>query len=390
MTQPTPELSIVMPCLNEAETLEKCIRKAQTALRAHDIQGEIIVADNGSDDGSQDIARRCGARLLDVPHKGYGAALRAGIDGAIGRYVIMGDSDDSYDFGEIWPMVQKLREGSALVMGTRIKGTIKPGAMPRLHRRLGNPILTGLGNLFFHTRLSDYHCGLRGFDRQAIQDLGLRTMGMEFATEMVAKAALHRLPITEVPITYYPDGRTRAPHLRTWHDGWRHLRFMLLLSPAWTLLFPGLLLVVLGFLGIVLIGPGTFFVGSVGLDVHTLLVSGVAIIIGTQLLTFWLIARMFAASIGMIPLPRALFRILKGAPLGTGLTVGGGLVLLGLFPTIQSIRLWTVVQFGALDYRVALRLLIPGLILIALGIQTVVTSFVVSMMNFTENMLLGD
>ncbi len=384
------ELSIVMPCLNEAETLETCIGKAQDALRSHEIEGEIIVADNGSNDGSREIAQRCGVRLLDVPHKGYGAALRAGIAAARGRYVIMGDSDDSYDFGEIWAIIQKLREGNVLVSGTRIKGTIMPGAMPWLHRHVGNPVLTGIGNIFFRTQLSDYHSGMRGFNRQAIQDLGLRTTGMEFATEMIAKAALHKLPIAEVPITYYPDGRTRAPHLRTWHDGWRHLRFMLLLSPAWTLLFPGLLLLVLGILGIVLIGPGTLVIGSIGLDVHTLLVSGVAIIIGTQLLSFWLIARMFASSIGLIPLPRALFRIVKGAPLGTGLTIGGILVVLGLFPAIQSIRMWTSVQFGQLDYRVALRYLIPGLILVALGIQSVVTSFIISMMNFTENMLLGD
>lgn len=381
------ELSIVMPCLNEAETLERCIVKAQQALAHHAICGEVIVADNGSNDGSSDIAAKAGALVVEVTHKGYGAALSAGILKASGQYVLMADSDDSYDFGEIMPFLVKLRQGDTLVMGTRIKGKIMPGAMPPLHRYFGNPVLTGLGNLFFHTRLSDYHSGMRGFDRQKMLALSLRTPGMEFATEMIVKAALNKAIISEVPISYRKDGRTRPPHLRTWRDGWRHLRFMLLLSPAWTFLYPGLTLVILGVIGIAITLPGTFQIGAIGLDVHTLLVSGVSVIIGYQILTFWVAARLFASSIKLIPLPRWVFGIVKGAPLGTGLIVGGLMIAIGVVPLVQSLRDWTRVSFGALNYQVVLRLLIPGLVLIALGIQTLVISFIVSLLNFAEHMM---
>ncbi len=380
-----PEVSIVMPCLNEAETLGVCIEKAQFGLHAAGVAGEIIVADNGSDDGSQDIAHQHGARVIHVTRLGYGAALRAGIAAAHGRYVIMADSDASYDFSTLSPFIEKLRAGYAFVCGTRIKGTIIPGAMPWLHRWIGNPVLTGLGNFLFHTHLSDYHCGMRGFDRQAVLNLGLCTPGMEFATEMIAKAALHELTIAEVPIVYCPDGRSRAPHLRTWHDGWRHLRFMLLLSPAWVFLYPGLALLAIGLIGMFALLPGPLQIGNIGLDVHTLLVCGVGAIIGVQVLTFWLSARLFASNIGLLPMPHALFRIVRGAPLGTGLALGGALFVLGLIPTIQAFHLWTEVQFHDLDYRVALRWLIPGLVLLAIGIHVFFASFVVSLLNFTEN-----
>src|SRR5579859_5418813 len=329
----SPEVSIVMPCLNEAETVGQCIVKAQAGLRAAGVTGEILVADNGSTDGSQAIVRAYGARLVHVSRRGYGAALRAGIGAAHGQYIIMADSDDSYDLSIIQPFIVKLNEGYDLVCGTRLKGQIMPGAMPWLHRHIGNPALTTLGNLFFHTQLSDYHCGMRGFNRRAILNLGLCTPGMEFATEMIAKSALHQLRIAEVPIIYCPDGRSRPPHLRTWHDGWRHLRFMLLLSPAWVFLYPGMLLLVLGLLGMVALLPGPITLGSIGLDVHTLLVCGIATIIGAQLLTFWLSARLFAYNVGLLPLPRILFRFVRGAPLGTGLTFGGLLFFFGLFPT---------------------------------------------------------
>ncbi|MHB8624965.1 MAG: glycosyltransferase family 2 protein [Aggregatilineales bacterium] len=380
-----PEVTIVMPCLNEAETLGVCIEKAQSGLHAAGVAGEIIVADNGSDDGSQDIAHQHGARVIHVTRRGYGAALRAGIAAAHGRYVIMADSDASYDFSILSPFIEKLRAGYAFVCGTRIKGTIMPDAMPWLHRWIGNPVLTGLGNFLFHTHLSDYHCGMRGFDRQAILNLGLCTPGMEFATEMIAKAALHELTITEVPIVYCPDGRSRAPHLRTWHDGWRHLRFMLLLSPAWVFLYPGLALLVLGLTGMFVLLPGPLQIGTIGLDVHTLLVCGVGAIIGVQVLTFWLSARLFASNIGLLPMPHALFRIVRGAPLGTGLALGGILFVLGMIPTIQAFHLWTEAQFHDLDYRVALRWLIPGLVLLAIGIHVFFASFIVSLINFTEN-----
>lgn len=377
-----------MPCLNEAETVGACIAKAREALNRYDIEGEVIVADNGSEDGSVQIAESCGARVVHVRHKGYGAALIAGIQAAEGRYVLMGDSDLSYDFGELQSFLAYLRKGYVLVMGTRIRGKILPGAMPALHRYFGNPVLTLLGNLFFQTRLSDYHCGLRGFDRETILNMGLRTPGMEFATEMIAKTALRRLPIYEVPITYYPDGRSRAPHLRTWHDGWRHLRFMLLLSPAWTFLYPGLLLILAGLFGMGITLPGTFRIGELGLDVHTLLVSGVSVIIGFQILTFWLAARLFAASLNLIPLPKALFQVMKRMPLGTGLIVCVIMVSVGILPLIESVSLWQGTGFRDLNYQVVLRLLIPGLVAIALGIQTLVASFVVSLLNFAEHMII--
>ncbi len=379
------ELSIVMPCLNEAETLETCIRKALHALATLHIVGEIIIADNGSTDGSLEIAERNGVEVVHVARSGYGSALRAGIAAARGTYVIMADSDDSYDLTALAPFVERLRAGYQLVAGTRLRGQIMPGAMPRLHRWFGNPALTALGNMLFRTRLSDYHCGMRGFDRAAILSLNLCTPGMEFATEMIAKAALHKLRIVEVPITYHPDGRSRLPHLRTWNDGWRHLRFMLLLSPAWVFLYPGLALAIFGVVAMFMLLPGPLYIGDIGLDVHTLLVAGIATIIGVQILTFWLCARLFASTIGLLPLPRALRSVVRGAPLGTGLAIGCVLFILGLLPTFEAFRVWTAAQFGALHYQRMLRLLIPGLVSIALGIHFFFASFIVSLLNFTQD-----
>ena len=370
-----------MPCLNEAETVERCIRKAQAALARHALSGEIIVVDNGSTDGSAAIAERAGARVIPATTRGYGAALRAGIAAAQGVYVIMGDADDSYDFGAIDSFVEKLRAGYQLVMGTRMRGEIRPGAMPRLHRRLGVPLLTALGNLFFGTRLSDYHCGLRGFDRAAIAALDLRATGMEFATELIAKAALNNLPIVEIPITYYPDGRSRAPHLRTWHDGWRHLELLLLLSPNWVFLYPGLTTVILGLLGMAWLLPGPRTVGSVGFDVHTLLVSGVAIIVGVQILTFWLYAHLFASSVGFVPAGRFARLVFQRFSLRAGLLVGGTFFILGMAAAALSFELWAKMEFGALDYQVALRRLIPGVVLVALGMHIFFASFVISLLS---------
>jgi hypothetical protein len=380
------ELSIIMPCLNEAETLAVCIQKAFQGMQAHQIQGEVIIADNGSTDGSQDIAAGYGARVIPVAHRGYGCALRAGIAAAQGKYVIMADSDDSYDLTYTQPFMEKLREGYQLVTGTRLKGTIQPGAMPWLHQRLGNPVLTWLGNRLFGTDLSDYHCGMRGFDRVMIQSLGLRTTGMEFATEMLAKAAHAKMKTIEIPITYYPDGRTRPPHLHTWRDGWRHLRFMLLLSPAWVLLYPGLLLMILGLIGGVLLIPGPLMLSSsVGLDVHSLLVSGIAVVIGAQILTLWLCARLFATHIGLLPTTRFIKAITEGSPLGIGIAVGSVLFISGLIPSLQAFHIWSSKEFGALNYRDTLRWLIPGLVLIALGVQAFFASFVVSLLSFTKD-----
>jgi len=378
----TVELSIVMPCLNEAATIETCIDKAQAALASEGIVGEIIVADNGSTDGSRDIARQAGARVVEVEHRGYGSALRAGIAASHGTYVIMGDSDDSYDFGEIGRFVEKLRAGHQLVMGTRLKGNILPGAMPWLHRWVGNPVLTWLANLFFGTRLSDYHCGLRGFDRQAINSLGLNTSGMEFASEMVAKAALNQLSMAEVPITYHPDGRARPPHLRTWHDGWRHLQFLLLLSPNWVFLYPALLFIGLGILGMAVLLPGPQTIGPVGLDVHTLLAAGIAIIIGSQILTLWLTAHLFARNIKLLPESQFFENVSNRFTLGNGILVGTIFALIGLALILWALEMWANVQFDALDYQQALRRLIPGLVMLAVGVQVFFASFIVSLLNF--------
>lgn len=376
-----PEVSIVMPCLNEAETVEQCIRKAQDALAQGGLAGEIIIADNGSTDGSPAIAERAGARVVHTSVRGYGAALRAGIAAARGTYVIMGDADDSYDFRAIAPFVDELRAGHQLVTGTRIRGEIRPGAMPRLHRRLGVPVLTALGNLFFGTRLSDYHCGLRGFDRAAIAALDLRATGMEFATEMIAKAALNNLSLVEIPIVYYRDGRSRASHLRTWQDGWRHLELLLLLSPNWIFLYPGLAMVIAGLLGMAWLLPGPRTVGTIGFDVHTLLVSGVAIIVGVQVLTFWLYAHLFASSAGFLPLSRFARLVFRRFSLRAGLLAGGLFGILGLIAVGASFELWAEAAFGELDYQIALRRLIPGVVLVALGMHIFFASFVISLLS---------
>lgn len=379
------ELTIVMPCLNEAETLATCIRKAREGLATAQVRGEVLVADNGSTDSSQEIAQHEGARVVNVPQRGYGAALRTGITAAHSKYILMADSDDSYDLRDIKGFVDKLRDGYQVVMGSRLKGRILPGAMPPLHRWIGNPILTLLGNILFGTRISDYHCGMRAFDRQAIENLHLQTRGMEFATEMVAKAALNHLHITEIPITYYPDGRSRKPHLRTWRDGWRHLTFMLLLSPNWVYLLPGLLLTVVGgLLGAALL-PGPLTIGAVNLDVHTLLVCGIAVIVGVQILIFGLTARFFATNLGILPQTKLTRSIQHGFPLSAGLIAGTLLFLLALLPIIKAVQLWVSVDFGHLNYEITLRWLIPGLTLAALGVEIFFASFVMSLLNYAQS-----
>ena len=386
------ELSIVMPCLNEAETVAICIEKARAGLRSagflSDVS-EIVIADNGSTDGSQAIAQNCGARVILARPVGYGAALSAGIAAARGRYVIIADSDDSYDLSDLQSFIEPLRAGWQFVCGTRLKGEIKPGAMPPLSRWFGNPVLTALGNILFHTHLSDYHCGMRGFDRQAILALGLRTPGMEFATEMIAKAASHHLKTIEVPIVYCPAGRSRAPHLRPWPDGWRHLRFMLLLSPAWVFLYPGMLLTGFGLVGMLALLPGPLAIGSIHLDVHTLLVCGMAVVIGVEVLTFWLCARLFAHHINVLPLPKAFVPFARESPLAKGLGLGTLLLILGIIPVVHAVGVWTTIQFGELDYRTILRLLIPGLVLMAVGTHVFFASFIISLLNFSENWTIG-
>jgi glycosyltransferase involved in cell wall biosynthesis len=308
---PTLELSIVMPCLNEAETLATCIGKARDYLERQQIAGEVLIADNGSSDGSQEIATNSGARVVPIPERGYGSALRGGIAAAKGQYIIMGDADDSYDFTNLSPFLEKLRQGYDLVMGNRFQGGIKPGAMPVLHKYLGNPVLTWLGRLFFGSPCGDFHCGLRGFSKQAIKQLNLRTTGMEFASEMVVKASLYGLKITEVPTTLSPDGRSRPPHLKTWRDGWRHLRFLLMYSPRWLFLYPGLALMFLGFVATI------WFMTQP--KVHTLLYSATALIIGFQIVSFAVFTKAFAISEGLLPEDRKLKRFLRYINLEVGL-----------------------------------------------------------------------
>ncbi|MCX8156837.1 MAG: glycosyltransferase family 2 protein [Verrucomicrobiae bacterium] len=375
-----PEVSLIMPCLNEAKTLGHCIRKAQAALARHGLAGEIIVGDNGSTDGSQDIARNLGARVVDVPTRGYGAALMGAMAAARGRYVIMADSDDSYDWSAIWPFVEKLREGYDLVMGNRFSGGIQPGAMPWLNRYLGNPVLTGLGRLFFKAPARDFHCGMRGFTREAAERMALRTTGMEFASEMVVKAALLGLKITEVPVTLSPDGRGRPPHLRRWRDGWRHLRFMLLYSPRWLFLIPGALLMLLGVLLMAWLLPGPRTVGSVTFDVHTLLYAAMMVLMGYQAVLFAVFTKVFAISEGLLPPDARLEKLYRIITLEVGLTAGLVLTLLGLGGSAYAVWSWGQTHFGPLQPTETLRTIIPALLALVLGIQTIFSSFFLSVL----------
>lgn len=377
------KLTVLMPCLNEAETLARCIQKAHTGAQASRAAEsyEIVVADNGSTDGSQDIARANGARVVDIPIRGYGAALQGGVKAAYGEYVIMADSDDSYDFSVLEPFLEKLDAGYDLVMGTRIKGHIMPGAMPRLHQYLGNPVLTFIGNLFFKVRLSDFHCGMRAFRRDAMLALNLRTTGMEYASEMVISAALNDMKRTEIPITLYPDGRTRPPHLRTWRDGWRHLRFMLLYSPRWLFLYPGLLLMAFGGL----ISLPLFFaplqLGAVTLDVHTLLITATLTVIGVQLVFLAVFARTYAARIGVLPPNPRLEVILERFTLGSGLMLGAALMLSGFLVYAVSFFSWSSTGFAPIfDYQPTLRAVILGTLVLLSGISVFFNSFVISLL----------
>ena len=370
----------MLPCLNEAETLETCVRKARTSIAHLGIPGEVIVADNGSTDGSQDIARRSGARVVDIPVRGYGAALQGGIEAARGQFVIMADADDSYDLSGLEPFVAKLREGYDLVMGNRFAGGIAAGAMPPLHRYLGNPVLTAVGRLFFRSPIRDFHCGMRGFRRDSILDLGLRTTGMEFASEMVAKAALAGLRVTEVPTTLARDGRSRPPHLRSWRDGWRHLRFLLLYSPRYLFLLPGLVLMVLGVVGGGTLMTGPVTIGGVRFDVNTMLFCSAALILGAQLVLFWTFSEIFATGEGLLPPDPKLFAAFEYITLEVGLAIGGGMFLAGLVGGIAAVADWGSRGFGDLEASRTLRLVIPSVTLMILGAQGVISSFFLSVL----------
>ena len=380
MTDEALELSIVMPCLNEAETLATCIDKAQRFLAEHGVRGEVVIADNGSTDGSQAIAERCGARVVNVPERGYGAALHGGISAARGRYVVVGDADDSYDFSALMPFLERLRAGDALVMGNRFRGRILPGAMPPLHKFFGNPVLSGIGRLFFHSHVGDFHCGLRAVNRAAYERMAPTTTGMEYASELVIKATLAGLPISEVPIVLHPDGRSRPPHLRSWRDGWRHLRFMLLFSPRWLFLVPGTVLFGIGFAASLWLLSGQRRVGPAQLDIHTLLMAGLACLLGYQLIVFALFTKVFAITEGFSPMPRYLDVLFRHVSLELGIVVGLLLTFVGLGTLGLAVWSWNQVGFGELDPRVTMRAVIPGSILLVLGIQTVFSSFFLSVL----------
>lgn len=374
------ELSIVMPCLNEAETIATCVRKAMRFLADNGVAGEVVIADNGSTDGSQAIAAEEGARVVAVERRGYGNALMGGIGAARGRYVIMGDADDSYDFLALGPFLEKLREGYDLVMGNRFRGGIAPGAMPPLHRYLGNPVLSTAGRLFFRTRIGDFHCGLRGFSRDAYRRLDLQTTGMEFASEMVAKASIHGLRVTEVPTTLSPDGRGRPPHLRSWRDGWRHLRFMLLYSPRWLFLYPGAALAGIGLLAVLWLLPSSREVGGLRLDVHTLLYAALAVILGYQAVVFAVFTKVFAVREGLLPPHPTMEKLFERIGLEAGLVLGIVLIAAGFVLSLVAVFDWHATGFGALDYAQVMRTTIPAMLMMTVGAQTVLASFFLSVL----------
>jgi len=378
------ELTILMPCLNEAETLAQCVEKARLGLERSGLPGEILVADNGSTDGSQAIAEKLGARVVAVPEKGYGSALRGGVRAARGRWIIMGDADSSYDFSDLAGFVKKFQEGNELVMGCRLPvggGTILPGAMPWKNRWIGNPILSFIGRLFFKCPAHDFHSGLRGFTRDAFEKMDLKTTGMEFASEMVIKSTLKQLKIAEVPVTLHPDGRSRPPHLKPWRDGWRHLRFMLLYSPRWLFLMPGLLLLAVGGVLGAALAVQNLTIGGVVLNVGTLMMACMTVVVGFQLTAFAFYTKIFAIAEGLLPEDPKLNRLFKFFTLEKGLVVSGLVLAVGLGLLLRSVWQWRQAQFGPLpSMEENLRQLIPAATLILLGVQGVFSCFFLSVL----------
>jgi glycosyltransferase involved in cell wall biosynthesis len=374
------EVSIVMPCLNEAATVGACVRQAQAFLRDHGVRGEVVVADNGSTDSSQAIAGALGARVVAVAARGYGSAIAAGAAAARGAYVIIGDADCSYNFSALLPFLERLRAGCDLVMGNRFAGGVQPGAMPWLHRYVGNPVLSALGRLLFRCPARDFHCGLRGVRKAALEVMDLQTTGMEFASEMVVKATLLGLRIAEVPTTLAPDGRGRPPHLRTWRDGWRHLRFMLLYSPRWLFFYPGAALFLAGVAATLWLLPGPRRVGAVTLDVHTLVYAALAILLGAQMAIFALFTKVFAMGAGLLPQDARFERLFRYVRLETGLLLGGVLVGIGLGGSLWAVWAWGQQAFGPLDPVRALRRVIPAMVALMLGSQVVLSSFFLSVL----------
>jgi glycosyltransferase involved in cell wall biosynthesis len=375
----TIELTILMPCLNEAETIQSCVRNAMKFLAESGISGEVLVADNGSTDGSRAMAERLGARVISIASRGYGAALIGGIEAAAGRFVIMGDSDGSYDFTALGPFVTELRAGTELVIGNRFKGGIKPGAMPLLHRYLGNPLLSWIGRVFFSIPIGDFHCGLRGFSREAVRRLDLRNTGMEFASEMIVKSALRGLKISEVPTTLSPAGRSRPPHLRTWRDGWRHLRFLLLHSPLWLFLYPGFFFVAIGLVAIAGLWSGPVqLTPHVSIDIHSLVAACFAIIVGSQLMMFSALARKYAMVEGFLPPATTFKRTLLGLTLERILQCGFVLLVIGLIGSVWAVYNWVALGLGPITYNGIMRILVVSLTAIVIAVQMIASAFLSS------------
>lgn len=373
-----------MPCLNEAETLAICIKKAQLFFDENQVNGEIIIADNGSTDGSIEIAKSHNAVVVNAKQKGYGSAIKAGINAANGTYIIMGDADDSYDFSNLMPYLKELRNGKDLVMGNRFKGGIEKDAMPFLHKYLGNPVLSFIGRLFFKINISDFHCGLRGFSKTAYDTMNLKTSGMEFASEMVVKSKLNNLSITEVPTKLHKDGRTRAPHLKTWSDGWRHLRFLMLYAPNWLFLYPGILLAVVGLILsiILIINPVEF--ENFTLDVHTLLYASAFLLVGFQFIIFYGLTKIFAVENELLPKSNRYNKLFKFINLEKGLIVGFILLIIGIFLSFKGLGSWQDTQFGQLDTSTTLRIIIPAITMLQLGIQTILFSLFFSVLGLKK------
>ena len=382
------DMTILMPCLNEAETIGQCIKKGLKSIAELGLRGEVLIADNGSTDGSIEIAQTLGARVVNISRKGYGSALRGGIEAARGRWLLMGDSDDSYDFSNLGPFVEKFRQGFEVVMGCRMPyggGTIMPGAMPWKHRWIGNPALSFIGRLFFRCPVTDFHCGLRGFTREAYAKMQLKTTGMELASEMVIKATLRQLKIAEVPITLYKDGRSRPPHLRSWRDGWRHLRFMLLFSPRWLFLWPGLLLLVMGLGLFVPLTISPVQIGRVQFNTNTLLVAGMMVVVGFQILFFGVFTKLYCVARGLLPDSQRFNSLIGLFSLERGIGAGLAVFAVGLGFLTAAILKWKAANFGHLDYAESLRLVIPAVTCLTLAVQAVFSSFFLSILELKHD-----
>ncbi len=374
------EVSVVIPCLNEAETLEIVIKKAQKCLEENQIAGEVLIADNGSTDGSQDIARRCGARVVDVPARGYGAALIGGTNAALGKYCIMGDADDSYDFSDLMPYILKLREGYDLVMGNRFRGGIEKGAMPFLHRYLGTPVISFLGRLFYHNKIGDFNCGMRGYNRERIQELNLRATGMEYASEMIIQAALHDYKIAEVPTTLSVDGRSRKPYLNTWSDGWRHLKVLLLHTPDWLFFYPGCLLAVVGLILMIMLIGGPVQIRHISLDINTMLFAGAFLIIGVNAILFSVYTKIYAAKTFYIPMNKSIEKISRFSA-DQGIGIGFLLFVTGLIIAIVACIIWGSTSFGDLNPQKVMHITIPAVTLCSIGAELIFGGFFIGILN---------